>query len=98
MATNWYWPQWDGGWKYRLLAFLLNLTAKIIGFKRTNADKHDESYEKGGTEIDRIRCDVGFLERLLQDCEGSFLKAIVAHLFYFAVRLLGKDSFNYKEI
>jgi len=95
--SNWYWPQWNGSWKYKLLAFLLNLTAKLIGFKRTNADKHDDSYEKGGDENDRIECDLGFLRRLLQDCEGSYLKAFVAYLFYFAVRLLWKASFNYKK-
>lgn len=97
MTTNGYWPQWDGGWKYRLLAFLLNLTARLIGFKETNANKHDNSYSIGWTERDRIRADLGFLRRLLYDCEGNKLKAIVAHLFYFAVRLLWKPSFNYKE-
>lgn len=95
--TNWYWPQWDGSWKYKLLAYFLNSLAKQIGFKESNANLHDKSYEKGGTERDRIEADVGFLERLLADSQGSAWKRLCAYLFYFTVRIFGKPSFNYKK-
>ena len=88
---NWYWPQ-----NNPFLSFLLNLLAKIIGFKETNANKHDKWYEIGWTEKDRIKCDTWFLRRLLYDCEWILWKSIFAYIFYFAVRIFWKKHFNYK--
>ena len=96
--TNWYWPQWDGSWKYRLLSYLANKTANIIWFKKTNASLHDESYALWGTENDRIIADTWFLRRLLQDCEWKFYKKLVAYLFFFSVRILWTSHFNFKDV
>lgn len=94
--TNWYWP--DKPWlAWKIVNFLLNLTAKIIWFKEANANIHDEWYKKGGTEADRIWCDTWFLRRLLVDANWIWYKTIAAYLFYFAVRLLWKSSFNYND-
>lgn len=92
MKPNWYWPQ-----SSEFMSFLINTTAYLIGFKKANADKHDIAYEIGGIERDRIRADTGFLRYLLIDSEGNFLKALVAYIFYFSVRLFGRKHFNYSS-
>jgi hypothetical protein len=99
---NWYWPdhrreKWIKKIVLFILNALLNATAKAIWFKITNADIHDKSYSEGHTEADRIIADTGFLRRLLIDCEGVARKAIIAYVFYFSVRLLGKHFFLYGE-
>jgi hypothetical protein len=98
---NWYWPDWKNqkGWKRFKLSFLnwfLNYIADVIWFKRTNADLHDKSYEEGWTEAQRIRADTGFLRYLLIDSNWVWYKIILAYTFYFAVRMLWREFFNYK--
>jgi hypothetical protein len=98
---NWYWPSREHStWKMRVALYLfnkiLNFVAKVIWFKRTNADLHDKSYAEGWVEADRIRADTWFLRYLLIDCNGVFWKVLIAYLFYFSVRLLWKYFFNYK--
>lgn len=96
--SNGYWPQWDGSWKYRILAYFLNFLSKKIGFKRTNAEKHDESYEKGGTEYDRIAADCWLYERLLQDAQDAdnvFFATLCASIYFKFVRWFWASSFNY---
>ena len=91
MKTNWYWPQ-----NSKILSYLLNLLAKVIWFKQSNANMHDRSYWIWWTEKDRIRADTWFLRRLLFDCEGIFYKVLIAYIFYFAVRIRWRKYFNYR--
>jgi len=88
---NWYWPQ-----NNKVLSWLLNLLAKHIWFKLSNANKHDISYWIGWTEVNRIKADTGFLRYLLIDSEGILYKSLLAYIFYFSVRLLWWKYFNYK--
>ena len=69
-------------------------------FFKASCDIHDISYTMGGSEIDRIRADTGFLRAMIQDCERvegikkSYLLTW-AYLYYFAVRLFGSRFFVY---
>lgn len=60
---------------------------------------HDENYEIGGTRMDRMTADVGFLWRMLhdanqQDTLGKKRKAVyIALLYFFLVRAFGWLSF-----
>lgn len=89
---NWYWPE-----EMPMLTWLLNIVAKIVGFKKSNANKHDLSYWKGWTEADRIRADSWFLRYLLIDSEWIWYKIILSYTFYFAVRIFWSKFYNYKK-
>lgn len=53
-------------------------------------DEHDQCYETGGCECDRLACDDTFLE-CMKDAGPDWL----ADLYYGAVRRFGQGSFNY---
>lgn len=95
--SNWYWPQWDGSFKYKVLAYLLNSLSKRIGFKYSNAEKHDKSYSDWWIEKDRIEADVGFLKRLLWDSQWRPFARLCAYIYYFLVRIFWGSSFNFKD-
>lgn len=71
------------------LWFLFNASAKI----------HDENYENGGTRLDRMTADIGFLWRMCQDANRlenlkEKRKAIYTAILYFIlVRLFGWITF-----
>lgn len=99
---NWYWPSVENltGIKKLIFLFLnwfLNFITKVIWFKITNANIHDESYKRWRTEADRIKADTWFLRKLLIDCEGIRWKIAIAYIFYFAVRLWWYHFFFYEE-
>ena len=87
---NWYWPE-----EMPILSWLLNIVAKIVGFKKSNANKHDVAYWKWWTEKDRIRADTWFLRYLLIDSEWIWYKILLSYIFYFAVRIFWGKFFNY---
>lgn len=95
--SNWYWPQWDGSFKYKILAYVLNWLSNKIGFRHSNAKKHDDSYTAWGTEKERIEADTGFLRRLLWDSQWRPFARLCAYIYYFLVRAFWSSSFNYKE-
>ncbi len=100
MITNWYWPQGDGSFKYKILALALNWLSNRIGFKRTNADLHDKSYGKGWSEYDRIEADCWLYERLLKDALDSKSPRFAiscAHIYFKFIRWFGASSFNYTK-
>lgn len=73
--------------------FLFNASAKI----------HDDNYSKGGTRMDRLTADIGFLWRMCADAnlqKTVLLKkcAVFSAIAYFiAVRALGWISFKWKN-
>lgn len=71
-------------------------------FHTASCEIHDQNYEEGGTASDRLRADVGFLWRMIQDANrlsANKKKVAVtwACLYYFAVRLFGWITFKYKK-
>lgn len=63
---------------------------------------HDENYTLGGTKEDRLKADLGFFWRMLEDAnriEDVKLKKSAVRLaiiYYICVRMFGFLSFNYK--
>lgn len=57
-------------------------------------DKHDICYWKGGTEADRLKCDVDFYNCIKG--KGGFWHAVLAWIYYNGVRALGASHFNYQ--
>lgn len=68
-----------------------------------SCEQHDKNYEEGGDRNDRLKADVGFLWRMLSDCNKIVgywdkKKALYTALLYFIlVRIGGFKTFNYKE-
>ena len=66
--------------------------------------KHDSAYSMGGTKEDRIKADIGFLWRMLEDINkledyNRKRKAVrIAILYYILVRMFGWISFNKKSV
>jgi len=73
-------------------------------FQNASCKIHDDMYKSGGTSIDRLTADTGFLWRMCQDAnqQQTLLKkkmAVYSAILYFiAVRLFGWLSFNYKKV
>ena len=67
-------------------------------FQNASCKIHDESYDKGGTKEDRLKADVGFLWRMIQDAnllEKDKKKAVYSAILYFIlVRMFGWMTFN----
>lgn len=75
-------------------------------FQNASCKIHDENYENGGTRLDRLTADVGFLWRMLNDAnkQETYCKkrnaAYSAILYFMFVRLFGWLSFfvwNYAQ-
>lgn len=65
-----------------------------------NCKQHDDDYDKGGSEHDRLRYDLIFLYGMLSRASKepkwkSLFYCQVALIFYFLARNFGKKSFNY---
>jgi len=93
--TNWCWPQKA----IKILWREIKPPHRI--FFKASCDKHDELYWKGGKEIDREMADRLFLYYMVEDVKRLPIYKrpyyyIWAKIYYFAVRLGGKSSFNYK--
>lgn len=72
----------------------------LAAFFVSDCNLHDLSYGLGGTELDRIKADTGFLRAMLKDCDllsGIKKQYYVAwaHLYFIAVRMFGWRYFNY---
>jgi hypothetical protein len=86
-------PSWLPRWLKSLL---------FDWFHEASCAKHDEGYEKGGAEADRLRCDQKFLEAMLIDtlAQPWWIRpyyGIQAYLFYAIVRVFGWVQFNYEK-
>jgi len=63
--------------------------------------RHDTGYAQGGSEEDRINCDILFLKYMMRDCarlpSGVEKTKYVwwSHLYFLAVRMFGWRYFNY---
>lgn len=55
-------------------------------------EAHDIAYEKGGTEVDRLRADIAFRKCLKRKYSTTW-----AWIEYVFVRMLGARYFNYTE-
>lgn len=82
-----------GGWFKPPYHKFFNASCKI----------HDSSYDLGGDWIERLKADQGFLRHMLRDCQQIQNKYKRMYyqawcwLYYYAVRLTGKKSFNYNK-
>jgi len=71
-------------------------------FHNASCEIHDADYKKGGNRGDRLKSDLGFLWRMLQDankqkCICLKKKAIYSSIIYFLlVRIFGLFAFNWK--
>lgn len=67
-----------------------------------SAKIHDENYQTGGTRTDRLKADLGFFWRILEDANQikdtwQKRKAVYTAILYFIlVRMFGWISFNKK--
>lgn len=67
----------------------------------SSCNKHDLSYNEGGTEYKRFHSDIGFLRAMLSDCfyiKNNFKRSYYifwAFFYYLAVRKFGHKHFNY---
>ena len=64
-------------------------------------NEHDRDYEKGGNELDRIKADYRFAEKMAKTSIKfifiSALSLLMATVFFPMVRHFGMISFNYRE-
>jgi len=92
MSSNGCGPEWLPEWIKNLL---------FNWFHEASCDKHDEGYQKGGTEGYRAHCDWKFLDAMLRDSERYFwtrpIRVAQAYVYYFMVRKFGSSSFNYRK-
>ena len=72
-------------------------------FQNASCKIHDENYTEGGSKMDRLRADVGFLWRMLEDANEieDFKKkrqaSYSAIVYFILVRLFGWISFRYNK-
>lgn len=71
-------------------------------FFETSCHHHDWGYSCGGTEADRLNCDLKLMEAMEQDCESlPWWKQIRYRpwclLYYAGVRICGSDYFYYGQ-
>lgn len=87
-----------------IFAKISQILAKIIRpvFFEASCDLHDFGYWKGWDEAKRLECDKKFLQKILEDIENfsknffeKIFYKILAKLFYIAVRIGGRQFFNY---
>ena len=93
---NWYWPEWNT-LTLKIFNKILNYLFNRIWFKIANADIHDKWYEMWWNENDRIRCDTGFLRKMLIDSWWVWYKVIISYLSYFLIRIFWKKYFNFTK-
>ena len=93
---NWYWPEWNT-LMLKVLNKILNYIFFKIWFKIANANIHDEWYSNWWTENDRIRCDTGFLRKMLIDSWWVFYKIFISYLAYFLIRIFWYKYFNFTK-
>lgn len=62
-----------------------------FNFKKC-CDAHDIAYNKGGTERDRLAADIA-----LRICIRKHGHRVLAGIYYRAVRLFGRNHFNYHK-
>jgi hypothetical protein len=71
-------------------------------FFKASCNNHDIGYEKGGTEEDRLRCDIDFLRDMIIDTweiKNRIKRCyyqVWAGLYFLGVRYRGHKHFNYK--
>lgn len=72
-------------------------------FHTASCKIHDENYEAGGSSIDRMTADTGFLWRMLHDANKQqtlFKKKLAVYtaiIYFIAVRIFGWMSFKWKR-
>lgn len=72
-------------------------------FFNSSCKKHDEGYEKGGVEKDRLWCDCVFFFNLILDTwriKNKFKRfyfKVWCFLYFLAVRTFGKKHFKYES-
>lgn len=82
---------WMQNWIHPPFYWLYNASAKI----------HDENYTKGGTAEDRLKADIGFFWRMVEDTKRienwkERKRAVrLAILYYKLVRAFGWIGFKY---
>lgn len=88
--------------KNRLIRWIILQSLKRLRlvFWQADCNIHDFTYWQGGDEARRKECDMGFFKRIIEDIENavgiSVIKyTLLALIFYYAVRIGGKDYFNY---
>ena len=69
-------------------------------FEEASWAHHDYGYHRGGTPVDRFRCDWLFLQAMKRDaCEHLLHRRLIALsmavIYYASVRAFGCFSFNY---
>lgn len=73
-------------------------------FFEASCNKHDEGYDKGGTEANRFECDGKFFIMMIKDTFkiNKPLKRLYfqlwSFLYFVAVRIGGKKYFNYNTL
>jgi hypothetical protein len=76
------------------------ITPPYAVFFDTSCDHHDYGYYKGGTEKDRLKCDIELRKAMIRDCKKlpwyKWLKYRPwCELYYIGVRLKGDKYFRY---
>ena len=70
---------------------------KILSYKFNESCKiHDENYSKK-SELTRYEADDKFLKDCKKQANGNKFWIIMAYLYYFSVKLLGKIAFKSKN-
>jgi hypothetical protein len=103
---NWAWPKIKDEWNWfiKIGVMILNFTLTKLTphFFQASADYHDYWYYIGGDERRRAECDNKFFYYMCRDIE--WIRSIwlriklytLAFIFFLAVRIFWKYSFNYK--
>jgi len=69
---------------------------KMLSYKFNDSCKiHDKNYNKN-SKMTRYEADKIFLEDCKKQAKGSLFWLIMAYLYYFSVKLLGKIAFKAK--
>lgn len=72
-------------------------------FFKASCDKHDIGYFQGGSEEDRLECDIKFLQAMLNDCSkvknriSRYRYILWSYLYFAAVRTYGFQYFTYRH-
>lgn len=85
--------------------FLKYIKPPHYKFFHTQCVLHDELYDLGGTENDREKADKRLFDDMLRHSIDYFTDRVVsqwwfitlAFIYWMAVRLFGKSTFNYRE-